>query len=279
MYPSTAAWWAQYHQSQAISAYTDQSSRASPENTDLLAQAAEYNAMLSAGTVALGADSRKPTTDGVAGATDLDYWQLLPSATGAMGRLKIDAIDVDLPIYHGTDDDVLEKGVGHLEGTALPVGGADTHSVLTAHRGLASATLFDNLDKVDVGDRFSVHVLGETLTYEVHSTQVVEPSDTETLFPSPDEDLMTLVTCTPLGINTHRILVTGERITPTPVEDVEAANRKPEVPRFPWWALIISGGVLGAGAFIWRSGYSRPAPAGAAAAAAPEPADADRREG
>ena len=172
-----------------------------------------------------------------------------------MGRLKIPSIDVDLPIYHGTSDETLGKGVGHLEGTSLPVGGIDTHAVLSAHRGLASATMFDNLDKLDTGDTFVVEVAGEVLTYRVFETQVVDPGDTQTVLPRAGLDIVTLVTCTPLGINTHRILVTGERITPTPIKDIEAAGAVPDIPGFPWWAVILPVSVLVVGLYVWRSGY------------------------
>jgi sortase A len=174
-----------------------------------------------------------------------------------MARLRIPAIDVDLPIYHGTSDATLLKGVGHLEGTSLPVGGEGTHSVLTGHRGLASATLFTNLDKVKEGDTFTIEVLDQVLTYQVIRTQVVDPSDTASLRATAGEDLVTLVTCTPLGINSQRILVTGERITPTPQEDLDAAGSVPDIPGFPWWAAGLAAGVVLVGVFVWRAGYPR----------------------
>ncbi|WP_372457104.1 class C sortase [Microbacterium allomyrinae] len=178
--------------------------------------------------------------------------------TGLMARIKIPSIGVDLPISHGTSDATLAKGVGHLEGTALPVGGASTHSVLTGHRGLADAELFTNLDRVVVGDTFTIETFGEVLTYEVTETQVVSPDQTETLYPQRGVDLVTLVTCTPLGINTHRILVTGERILPTPVRDLDAAGQRPDIPGFPWWALGASGAVVVAGAYVWFSARRAP---------------------
>lgn len=171
-----------------------------------------------------------------------------------MARIKIPAINVDLPVYHGTSDQVLLEGVGHLEGTALPVGGPSTHAVLTGHRGLAEAELFTNLDRVEVGDTFTVEVFGEVLTYQVRQTQVVEPTDTETLYPVLGEDLITLVTCTPLGINTQRILVTGERITPTPIEDVKAMGTRPEVPGPPWWAAVIAVAFVSVCYYVYVSG-------------------------
>ena len=135
------------------------------------------------------------------------------------------------------------------------MGGVDTHAVLTAHRGLASATLFNDLDKVKIGDRFTIEVAGDVLTYQVFETQVVEPSDTKTLVPRAGQDLVTLVTCTPLGINSHRILVTAERVTPTPEKDLASAGRAPEIPGFPWWAVGLGGGVVAIGLLMWWFGY------------------------
>lgn len=178
------------------------------------------------------------------------------NAQGLMARVKIPAIDVDLPIYHGTSDAVLLEGVGHLEGSSLPIGGPDTHAVLTAHRGLADAAMFTNLDRVKVGDTFTIEVFGEVLTYRVRETKVVAPEDADALRAVPGEDLVTLVTCTPLGINTHRILVTGERITPTPIEDIAAAGQAPDVPGFPWWAVGVLAAILVAEGYVWWSGFN-----------------------
>ena len=143
--------------------------------------------------------------------------------------------------------------MGHLEGTSLPVGGVGTRAVITGHRGLANATMFTNLDKVGEGDTFTIEVFGEVLTYRVAQTKVVEPEQTEELRADPDRDLVTLVTCTPLGINTHRILVTGERI-PTPDQDT-APGERPDVPRFPWWAVALGIGVVLDAIYVWRAGY------------------------
>lgn len=256
-YPSTAAWWSQYHESKAISSYIGEvSGHREPDNATRLAQAREYNEKLSAGDIDIGGENHIPlVSDG--GDEDLDYWKILDSDSGLMGRLKIPSIDVDLPIYHGTSDDVLAHGVGHLQGTSLPVGGKNTHSVLTAHTGLSTATLFNDLKKVKLGDTFTIGVAGEVLTYEAIETQTVLPNETGSLVIREDEDIVTLVTCTPLGINTHRYLVTGERVFPTPEEDIDAAGKDPEVPRFPWWAVIQVGGVALVGVLIWRSGLPK----------------------
>ena len=130
---------------------------------------------------------------------------------GMMGYIVIPDIDVNLPIYHYTTDEVLSKGAGHIETSSLPVGGEGTHCVLTAHRGLPGSRLFTDLDQIEEGDIFYLEVLGETLAYEVISIEVVEPEDTDSLAIVSGEDLCTLVTCTPYGINTHRLLVTGKR--------------------------------------------------------------------
>ncbi len=131
---------------------------------------------------------------------------------GIMGYISIDKINVELPIYHGTSDSVLNTAVGHLEGTSLPIGGEGTHAVLSAHRGLPSAKLFSNLDRLEKGDTFEITVLDRTLTYEVDQIRIVEPSQTDDLAITPGEDYCTLLTCTPYGINTHRLLVRGTRV-------------------------------------------------------------------
>ena len=135
------------------------------------------------------------------------------TGTGIMGYITIEKIGVELPIYHGTSDAVLQVAAGHLEGTSLPVGGASTHAVISAHRGLPSAKLFTNLDQLEVGDTFTITVLDRTLTYEVDNISIVLPTETDSLKVSEGKDYVTLMTCTPYGINTHRLLVRGRRIT------------------------------------------------------------------
>ena len=249
LYPSAAGWFTQYHQSLRIDEYSATVRELAPQTRhEAITDAAGYNAALVDGSSVVGAGERKPVADG---GTDAAYGDLLRADdAGLMARIKIPVIDADLPIYHGTSDEVLARGIGHLEGTALPVGGDSTHAVLTGHRGLADAELFTNLDRVAVGDTFTVEVFGEVLTYQVIDTKVVDPDETETLYPQRGEDLVTLVTCTPLGINSHRILVTGERILPTPPQDVKTAGQRPDVPGFPWWALGVGGAVVVAGAYV-----------------------------
>jgi sortase A len=157
-----------------------------------------------------------------------EYNSLLDiSGTGIIGYVEIDKINVELPIYHGIEDTVLQIATGHLPGTSLPVGGKGTHSVICGHRGLPSASLFTNLDQLEEGDTFVVHVLNETLTYEVDQVLIVEPEDTTPLEIEPDKDLCTLLTCTPYGINTQRLLVRGHRVAnAASTEDLTTADAK-----------------------------------------------------
>lgn len=256
VYPDIAAWFSQYNQSLLIENYSAQArdSDLDPSASEQLSLAREYNAAVNSGAL-LEVGERLPTAEGSAADDALDYDTLLRATpSDVMARLRIPAVDVDLPVYHGTSDDTLLRGAGHLRGTSLPVGGEGTHSVITAHRGLAEAKMFTNLDRVQEGDTFTIEVLGEVLTYQVIRTQVVEPDEREALRPVVGEDLVTLVTCTPLGINSHRILVTGERILPTPVDDVAAAGARPDIPGFPWWAVILGAVVLALAAYVWAAG-------------------------
>ena len=255
-YPTAASWISQYNQSKVTTDYSAQVDNAWPDAETQIAQAHAYNEALLAGAV-LEANNHVPTGAGSSSDSSLKYPSILKANDeGLMARLKIPAISLDLPVYHGTADDTLLKGLGHLEGTSLPVGGESTRSVITGHRGLAEATMFTNLDKVRNGDSLVIEVFGEVLTYRVISTKVVEPEETEALRVEEGKDLLTLVTCTPLGINTHRILLTGERIYPTPAADVAAAGKRPEVPTFPWWIVALAAGLVAVGLYLWRSGYA-----------------------
>lgn len=156
------------------------------------------------------------------------------SGQSVMARLVIPAIDVDLPVYHGTTERTLAKGIGHLFGSQLPVGGPGTHALLTGHTGIPEATLFDNLDQLEIGDAFYISVAGEHLKYEVSERDVVLPNETETLGPVVGEDLVTLITCTPYGINTHRLLVTGHRVEMDPAQEIESVTRV-----WTWWMYTL----------------------------------------
>lgn len=270
LYPATASWLSQYQQSQLIVGLSAEQVPDSPQRATELHRAREYNDLLVSGAL-LEANAHKPT-GAAADVAGFDYRSLLDATPeGVMGRLRVPAIDVDLPIYHGTDDVTLTKGVGHLEGTSLPVGGLSQRSVLTAHRGLPEATLFDDLDRVVVGDTFTIEVYGEVLTYQVTETKVIEPEDTDTLRVVAGKDLVTLVTCTPLGVNTHRILVTGERVTPTPLRDVQQAGAVPDIPRFPWWAVASFAVIFAVGAYVFLAGRPKQGGAGAPKARSSRP--------
>lgn len=248
-YAPAAQWLAAYNQSLVISEHNLAVANADPGPAEQIALARAYNDALSAGAV-LTAGSPVPTGSGPEANSEFEYSSLLSSDTGVMTRIQIPAIDVDLPVYHGTDEATLLRGAGHLNGTSLPVGGDDTRAVITAHRGLPDATMFSDLDRVRVGDLFTVTTLGDVLTYRVIDARIVDPDDTETLRYEPGRDLVTLVTCTPLGINSHRILVTGERETPTPPASLAAGMADPAGPGFPWWAVLYLSAlvVVGAGA-------------------------------
>lgn len=174
--------------------------------------------------------------------TNEDYRAYLDelSQQSVMARLVIPSIDVDLPVYHGTSERTLRNGVGHLYGSQLPVGGEGTHSLLTGHTGIPEATLFDDLDHLDVGDTFYLSVSGDHLKYEVNTIDVVLPNETDTLRPVAGEDLVTLITCTPYGINTHRLLVTGHRVPMDPEEIIESGARV-----WPTWGyLLVAAGIV-----------------------------------
>ena len=204
LYPTLSDYINSLHQSKAISAYAE-----SVENMDT----EEYEAMLSAARKYNAALAQSTQRYELTDEEERQYSQLLDvDGNGVMGYIEIPSIDVSLPIYHGTSDSVLNSSIGHLDWTSLPVGGESTHCVLSGHRGLPSAKLFTNLDKLVVGDTFLLRTLDEVLTYEVDQILIVKPSDIEALQIVPGKDYCTLVTCTPYGINTHRLLVRGHRI-------------------------------------------------------------------
>ncbi|MFH0413009.1 class C sortase [Corynebacterium sp. L4756] len=165
----------------------------------------------------------------------LNYLSQL-SGTEAMGQIAIPAIDSNLPVFHGTSDEVLNKGVGHLYGTDLPVGGENRHAVLSAHTGLPHATLWDNLEHLEVGDVFYMSVSGQKMKYEIGQIEIVLPHESQGLKRVPGEDLVTLVTCTPYGINTHRILVTGHRV---PMDEQESDVFDQRGIQIQWWMWLI----------------------------------------
>lgn len=203
LYPTVADWWNSMHSSRAIASYDAIMAEMDEEDyTHLFDAAHAYNTELNQINFPI------MYYDQLEGYRDL----LNISGNGIMGYIEIPQINVKLPIYHGTDESVLQLGVGHMEGTSLPIGGESTHSVLSAHRGLPSSRLFTDLDKILVGDTFTLYVINQTLTYEVDQILIVEPADVEPLYITEGEDYCTLVTCTPYGINSHRLLVRGHRV-------------------------------------------------------------------
>lgn len=209
------------------------------DDAELTAQreaAKQYNAMLS-GTAAI--------TEGGASAPPLAYAEQL-TVGGVMAYVDIPKIDVYLPVQHGTDADTLERAVGHVVGTSLPVGGESTHAVLSAHSGMASAKLFSDIDQLELGDEFFIHVLGDTLAYRVDSINTVLPTDTSLLQIEDGKDYVTLVTCTPFGVNTHRLLVRGHRVPYTP--EKEAVATETQKTTSSWTQHYLTGLGIGLGA-------------------------------
>ena len=206
------------------------------DKTELTAQreaAEQYNVMLANATI----------SEGGADAPPLAYTEQL-TVGGVMCYVDIPKINVYLPVQHGTGADTLEKSVGHVVGTSLPVGGSSTHAVLSAHSGMASAKLFSDIDQLEKGDVFYIRVLGEVLAYQVDSINIVLPTDTSLLQIEEGKDLVTLVTCTPFGINTHRLLVRGNRVPYTP-EQASAAEEKPVASS--WTQHYLTGLAIGLG--------------------------------
>lgn len=204
LYPTISNWWNSMHQSRAVASYVDAVANLDQEQYDEIIEAAEgYNARLAESGI-----KWTLTDEEIA-----EYESLLDiTGTGIMGYIEIPMIDVMLPIYHGIDENVLQTAIGHLSGTSLPVGGDSSHCVVSGHRGLPSARLFTDIDRLIAGDTWTISVLGRVYTYEVDQIRVVEPTDLTNLQIQQGKDYCTLVTCTPYGINTHRLLVRGHRI-------------------------------------------------------------------
>ncbi len=204
LYPTASDYWNSFHQTQAIAGYAEAVSDLDDTAYEqCLAEAWAYNAELPGDKYRYQPSEEEHER----------YESLLNvSGNGIMGYVEVPVIGVSLPIYHGVEDTILQIAIGHIEGSSLPVGGSGTHCVISGHRGLPSARLFSDLDKVQEGDLFLLHVLDETLTYEVDQIRIVEPQETELLEIEAGQDLCTLVTCTPYGINSHRILVRGHRV-------------------------------------------------------------------
>lgn len=212
LYPVVSDQWNRYRDAQLVTNYNEKLQFIdNTERDEILKKAVEYNRYLKL-------QDRNIVTD--ADYEPDDYYETLLNLTGnsMMGYVEIPKINVTEPIYHYSHEISLGKGIGHIHGSSLPVGGKSTHSVLTGHRGLPNQKFFSDLDKVSIGDKFYIHVLGEVLVYRIYDIQEIEPYDVGVLFIEDDKDLVTLVTCTPYGVNTERLLVMGERV---PVEELE----------------------------------------------------------
>ena len=231
LYPVVSNYYNQHHQSQIQTAY-----REVLEQTDttelkrIREQAAAYNAAITP-----GAAEKTYTQDSIIAASENYVNQLNVGGSGIMGYIEIPKIHVDLPIYHGTGSDSLDRGTGHLLGSSLPVGGEGTHTIITGHSGMASQKMFTDLEQLQEGDVFYLRVLDEVLAYEVKAVHTVLPHDTTYLGIVPGQDLCTLVTCTPTGVNTHRLLVQGSRISFVPAEETEVSAVSYEENKVSHW--------------------------------------------
>jgi sortase A len=241
LYPLVANRWNDYRQSRLISQYEETVAEAAADgSTDYTAEwekANAYNEELSPTIL--------PDSFAIAeGAQQVDeiYMSCLNlNGDGMMGYVEIPKIRIQIPLYHTTGEDVLQKGAGHLMGSSLPVGGEGTHSVIAAHRGLPSASLFTDLDKLELGDHFILHILGEELYYEVDQINVVEPDETDLLRLEDGKDLVTLLTCTPYGVNSHRLLVRGHRIEQLELKEEETSQTSAATSyhtNYLFWVLV-----------------------------------------
>ena len=251
LYPTAADWWNSMHQSRAIASYVESVVELDETQYESVWQAAvEYNAGIPDEDTRFLPDEEEKAL----------YETLLNvGGDGIMGYVEIPKIDVELPIYHGTNEEILQTAVGHIEGSSLPVGGEGTHSVISGHRGLPSARLFTDLDQLEPGDTFMLHVLNETLTYEVDEINTVLPDDISHLGLEDGEDLCTLVTCTPYGVNSHRLLVRGHRVENAPEPIVDVVQIIADAAQIPQAlvALIIALPVLTAVALLLRALFRR----------------------
>ena len=260
LYPTLSNYLYQKNGTKALTQQTEKLSAISPER---IAEEKElvkrYNDSLFENAVVL----TEPFDPDAYPITDGEYTELL-AFDEVMANIEIPAIDVDLPIYHGTKEETLQIGVGHLENTLLPIGGENTHAVLSAHCGLPSARLFTDLNLLREGNIFRIHVLDETLTYQVYKIQTVEPEDSSSLFIQEGEDIVTLITCTPYGKNTHRLLVHGRRIE----EKADAPIEEPKIEKKKTWedytnlaamgiAIVFVLLLVGSGIsdLVWRKKY------------------------
>lgn len=250
VYPVIATYLHNYGQSAVVDAYRDSQSQVSDNDRSAWIERAHAYNRDNAGAPILDPWLARVAKDNRPYQNYLE--ELNPSGTqnAVMAAISIPAIDVKLPIYHGTETDTLDEGVGHLYGSALPVGGENTHSILTAHTGLTTATMFDDLDQVKLGDVFYIDVLGEALKYEVDQIEVVLPEETSKIQPVIGEDHLTLITCTPYGVNSHRLLVRGTRVPMDPEETIDEIFDRSSVWQ-SWMTAVVAGIVLVLLIIVW----------------------------
>lgn len=232
LYPTVSNWWNQRHQSRAIASYVQKTNDLTDEKLEAMWQQAQaYNQKL----------AQQPMNFQLSDEEMEEYNQILDvTGTGIMGYVSIPKYHIELPIYHGVDQAVLQIAIGHIAGSSLPVGGENTHCVISGHTGLPSARLFTDIDKMQIGDTFMLKVLGKTLTYQVDQIDTVLPYQLDDLKIEEGQDLCTLVTCTPYGVNTHRLLVRGHRI-PNEEEPRKETAEPVEAPvKQDHWSLLIS---------------------------------------
>lgn len=291
VYPSAARWFSDRRHAVEITGYAEEVELLpDAQGRAILDRAAAWNADLPTGPlrgVSLAGGSA--TSTGSSGARYLDH--LVVPGTDVIASLGIPAIDLDVPVRHGTGTETLSRGAGHLAGSSLPVGGEGTHAVLTGHSGLVQSSMFDALHDLESGDEVVLTVLGATLRYEVDAIEVVTPDSTGGLRIEPGRDLLTLVTCTPVGVNSHRLLVHAHRVADTAALDDGTVGGSGILAGFPWWAVVAGVAVLGAGVAALHpgrvlrprgahraTGARRPAPAAPAPARpTPSPGPAPRR--
>lgn len=250
LYPVVSSWYMDRHQGQVVADYDEEAAKLSQEQIeDELEKARKYNESLLGNVVLTDPFNAEALEE-----QNTEYEDLLNiGGDGVMGSVEIPGQDIYLPIYHGTSSESLERGAGHLQNSSLPVGGTGTHAVISGHTALPTAEMFNNLSEVEEGDVFYIHVLNQTLAYEVDQIKVVLPEDISDLLIDKNEDYVTLVTCTPYGINSHRLLVRGTRI---PYEEAQAKAPSQAKGWDPMWSAYIAAAVAAAAilavAGIWH---------------------------
>lgn len=250
LYPVVSSWYMDRHQGQVVADYDEEAARLSQEQIDEeLEKARRYNESLLGNVVLTDPFDAEALEE-----QNTEYEDLLDiGGDGVMGSVEIPGQDIYLPIYHGTSAESLEKGAGHLKNSSLPVGGKGTHAVISGHTALPTAEMFNDLSEVEEGDVFYIHVLGQILAYEVDQIKIVLPKDISDLLIHREEDYVTLVTCTPYGINSHRLLVRGTRVPYEEAQAVTPSRGEPEDPmRTAYLAAAAAAVLLAAGLWYYR---------------------------